>query len=177
MLRLIGLSHQLPTNLCVIYKFLNQAYQNILHSTFRPTSMALEPHCVATLPETGNFAKTLWILGCILSSIVYGILLVLAHSCFTALHKREHRKLHVKRGLTVYVLLVVVGGTAVELLNIKQTLYGVLDDTCIGAYSHVSHPYTGPGDIAAFLMTLLTDGVLVRIYISFILGLYIYSRC
>ncbi len=116
---------------------------------------------MVTLPETSKFAKTLWILGCALSSIVYGILLVLAHSCFTALRKRRHRNPRINRCLIGCRLLVVMIGTAVEVIDIKQTLYGVLDDTCLGAYLHVSRPYAGPIDIVAFLMTLLTDGVLV----------------
>lgn len=120
--------------------------------------------CKSTFPETAHFAKTLWLLGCVLESIAYGVLLALAHSCFQALRKRTHGSPYINTGLIIYVLLVVVTTTAVEATAIKSTLYGVLDNTCVGAYLHVSHPYFGPPDVISFLITLLTDGLLVSTF-------------
>lgn len=119
--------------------------------------------CTSTLPQTPHTVKTNWLLGCILASIAYGVLLVLAHSCFQALRKRTHGSPYINGGLIVYVLFLVVITTTVEVTAIKSTLHGVLDSTCVGPYLHVIHPYLGPPDVASFLMTLLTDGLLVSI--------------
>ena len=54
-------------------------------------------------------------------------------------------------------------GTVAEILSLYKTVYAVLDDTCIGPYMHVSHPYEGGEDILSFLITLFTDGLLVSI--------------
>lgn len=120
--------------------------------------------CVATLPETARVAKTLWLVGCVLASIVYGILLTLAYSCVQALRRRKHGSSYVNRGLIAYVLLVTVTATATEIFAIQGTLYGVLDVTCVGPYLHVFQPYFGPSNIITFLIALLTDGLLVSAF-------------
>ena len=53
--------------------------------------------CVNTFPETAHFVKTLWSLGCVLASIAYGVLLVLAYSCFQTLRVIKHGNLYVKK--------------------------------------------------------------------------------
>lgn len=119
--------------------------------------------CATTPPETAYVAKTLWFLGCTIGSIAYGILLVLAYSCIQSLHRRSDGggRSDINKGLTIYVLLVVVIATSLEVLGIQHTLYGVLDETCVGPYLHVFQPFLGPSDLVSFLMTLLTDSLLV----------------
>lgn len=117
--------------------------------------------CVSTAPETAHLAKTLWLLGCMLASITFGILLMLARSCLQALYKRKNRNPYVNRGLAIYVWLVIVIATGTEIIAIRDTLYGVLDETCVGPYLHVFQPYFGPPDIFNFLIALLTDSLLV----------------
>lgn len=117
--------------------------------------------CVTTLPETAHLAKTLWLLGCVLASVAYGVLLVLAYSCLQALRNRKHGSPSLNRGLTIYVFAVIAITTAAEVIGIKDTLYGVLDTSCPGPYLHVFQPYFGPPDIVNFMIPLLTDGLLV----------------
>lgn len=117
--------------------------------------------CVSTFPETAHFAKTLWLVGCALASIVYGILLILAYSCAQALRRRKSGSPNVNRGLIIYVLLTAMITTAAEVLVIQRTLLAVLDETCVGPYLHVFSPYFGPFNVVSFSITLLTDGLLV----------------
>lgn len=123
--------------------------------------MASSHTCVSTFPETSRFSKTVWLLGCVLEAIAYGILLSLAFTCFQALRKRKGGSRRVNRGLIAYTLISTALATAVEALDLTRTFYAVLDDTCVGPYMHVPHPYLGQIDIVAFLTTLLTDGLLV----------------
>ncbi len=123
--------------------------------------MASNFHCVSTFPETTRFAKTVWLLGCVLESMAYGLLLLLAFTCFRALRKRKGGSPRVNRGLAIYTVVSAVLATVVEVVDLERTFYAVLDDTCVGPYMHVPHPYLNPSDIVSFMTTLLTDGLLV----------------
>lgn len=123
--------------------------------------MAPSSNCVSTFPETSRFAKTMWLLGCVSQGIGYGILLLLAFTCFQALRKRKGGSPRINKGLIVYTLLSAALATAAEVTNITLTFRAVLDDTCVGPYLHLPDPYLGPADIVSFMATLLSDGLLV----------------
>lgn len=131
------------------------------HPTPQTDNMASSPACVSTFPETRRFAKTMWLLGCVLEAIGYGILLPLALTFFQALRKRKGGNARVKRGLIAYILVSAALATAVEVSDLVKTFYAVLDETCVDPYMHLPHPYLGPRDILSFMTTLLTDGLLV----------------
>ncbi|KXN91897.1 hypothetical protein AN958_11199 [Leucoagaricus sp. SymC.cos] len=118
--------------------------------------------CQSSLPNTARFVKTSWLVGSALSSICYGILLLLGFLCFTALRRRPHNgNPCVKVGLMVYVLVTITTGTIAEALDIAVTVAGVLDIKCRGPYQQPPNPYIGQADVVFLIINLLTDGLLV----------------
>lgn len=118
-------------------------------------------HCQTALPDSTRAVRMSWLLGCILSSIGYGALLVLGQACFIGLRRRERGKPQVNRALIAYVLLTVTLGTVAEGVDIALTITAVLRDACFFENLQPPNPYIGRFAILFLLINLTTDGLLV----------------
>ncbi|KAF9443775.1 hypothetical protein P691DRAFT_678842 [Macrolepiota fuliginosa MF-IS2] len=117
--------------------------------------------CSTTLPYTIRFIKTTWLVGCILSGVCYGILILLGYFCFIALRNRDDGNARVNKGLAAYILLTILVGTIAEVLDIMVTINGILDESCKSEYLQLWSPYIGRVDIVFLAINLITDGLLI----------------
>lgn len=131
--------------------------------TFPTLTLRMETeHCQSTFPGSPRLVKMCWMLGCILSSVGYGALLVLGHACFAALRRRQRGNPRVNKALTAYVLFTVILGTVAEAVDIEVTITGVLD-ACFSSDLQPPNPYASRFAILLLLINLTTDGLLVSI--------------
>jgi hypothetical protein len=113
---------------------------------------------------TARDLKTTWLLGCLLGSIFYGILVQIGYDCLTMLRiKRNETNRGVMTALMLYVAIILVVGTVEEALTIHITLDGVLGDTvmCEGDGTRPPSLFAGPINIIFLTVGLITDGSLV----------------
>lgn len=124
--------------------------------------------CLTSLPSTIHAIRLSWIVGCILSAIGYGALLVVGYACYLGLRRRDsqsggHSRVNNNKALIVYVIFTLVLTTATEVVDIIATLNGVLDDVCFFQNMLPRNPYVGPFTIPLWLINVTTDGLFVRI--------------
>jgi hypothetical protein len=125
-------------------------------------------HCHSSFPDTTRIVRLSWIVGCVLSSIGYGALVVLGHACYVGLRRRDAqngRSLRVNRNraLIIYVVLALILGTVAEVVDITLTVNNALDDVCFFQNLQPPNPYLGLFDIIFLLINITTDGLLVSL--------------
>jgi hypothetical protein len=125
-------------------------------------------HCHSPFPHTTCVVRLSWIVGRVLSSIGYGALVVLGHACYVGLRQRDsesggYSRVNRNRGLIIYVVLTLILGTVAEIVDIKLTVNGALDDVCFFQNLQPPNPYLGPFGILLLLINVTTDGLLVSL--------------
>lgn len=117
--------------------------------------------CQDVFPDTTRLVRVSWLVGCILSSIGYGALLVLGYACFVTLRQQKRGNPRINKGLTAYVLLTVILVTVAEAIDIELTIAGVLDEACLFDDLRLPDPYIVRFALLFVLINLTTDGLLV----------------
>ncbi|XP_006457023.1 hypothetical protein AGABI2DRAFT_122896 [Agaricus bisporus var. bisporus H97] len=123
-------------------------------------------YCVSTLPNTPRSVRLSWIVGCILSCIGYGALVVVGHACYVGLRRCDsqsgsHSRVYNHKMLIIYVVFTLVLATATEVAEIFVTLDGILDDVCFFQGLQPPTPYLGLFAITVWLTNITTDGLFV----------------
>jgi hypothetical protein len=106
--------------------------------------------------------------GCVLSSIGYGALLVVGHACFVGLRRRDsesggHSRVNRNKVLIVYVLFTLILTTVAEIIDIVVTINSALDDVCFFKNLRPPNPLLGRFDIILLLINFTTDGLYVSL--------------
>jgi hypothetical protein len=122
--------------------------------------------CHDAQPDTTRTVRLSWMVGCILSGIGYGALLVVGHACYVGLRRRSspnEEYPRVKKVLIAYVVFTLILMTLTEVIEITLTVNSVLDDACFFQNLQPSDPYLGSFAIPVLLIDITTDGLFVRI--------------
>lgn len=131
-------------------------------------AMDTDSRCQNPSPYSIESLKAIWLVGLALSSICYGILLLLGLLCFIALWRGKDSKggSRTRLGLKIYITLTVITATVAEAWEVVVTTTGVLDMFCTSMRLMPRNPYVGKIDVVFFIMNCLTDGLLVwRCYV------------
>jgi hypothetical protein len=123
-------------------------------------------YCFNPVPVTTRTVRQSWIVGCILSGVGYGALLVVGHACLVGLRQRNtqgERYPRVKKVLILYVVFTLILTTVTEIIEIAVTVNSALDDVCFFQSLQPPNPYLGRFPILIWLIDITTDSLFVRI--------------
>ncbi|KAF7761264.1 hypothetical protein Agabi119p4_10673 [Agaricus bisporus var. burnettii] len=123
-------------------------------------------YCSSALPNSTRLVRLSWIVGCLLSGIGYGALVVVGHACYVGLRQSDsqsgsHPRINNHKLLITYVVFTLVLATATEVAEIFVTLDGILDDVCFFQGLQPPNPYLGRFAITVWLTNITTDGLFV----------------
>lgn len=123
-------------------------------------------NCFSPLQGTTRTVRLSWMVGCILSGIGYGALLVVGYACYVGLRRRSSQGeeySRVKKVLIIYVVFMLLLMTVVEILEIMVTVNSVLDDVCFFQNLQPPNPYLRGFAVPTSLIHVTTDSLLVRV--------------
>jgi hypothetical protein len=117
--------------------------------------------------STTRDLQTTGLLGCLIGSIFYGILVQIGYDCLTMLpKKRNDTNRGVITALMLYVAVILVVATVGEAWTIRITMDDVLGNTLMCEADGASlppNPFAGPINIVFLAVGLITDGSLVSL--------------